>query len=134
VERYYDICYNEFNISSRLTEHNNYLHNRKPNNSNDNHTYEQLIQGKKKYDNSRENNGEESSVPAYHSQQEKVKYLCTFLLSSVDRNSSSSSVDSEHFFLRYEYDMTRSCRICCKLISISHHFIYLYKCTEDNAY
>ena len=96
VERYYDICYDELNISSRLTERNNNQHNK----TNNNNTYEQLIQ-QKKSDNSRENYAEEGSVPAYHSQQEKVRYLCTFLLSSIDRNSSSSSVDSDYFFLRY---------------------------------
>lgn len=133
VERYYDICYNELNISSKLTEHYNNQHNRKTNNNNDNHTYEQLIQGKKK-NNSRENNAEEGSVPAYNSQQEKVKYLCTFLLSSIDSNSSSSSVDSEYFFLRCVFNMMVSCCICCKLIYSSHHFFKLYCCTEDNSY
>ena len=131
VQRYYDICYNELDVSSKLTEHNNNQHNRKTNNNSDNHTYEQLIQGKKKNDNNRENNAEERSVPAYYSLQEKVKYLCTFLLSSMDRISLSSSVDSDYFFLRYVSNMMVSCFVCCILLIFQIIFLYVYFITKS---
>ena len=95
IERYYNICFDELNATSRITKQVSHEHDRQS----QYRANEDLAHGRKN-DNSGQNNVESSSARII-SQHEKVRMFCNFLLSSIDRNGSSSSIDSEYFFLRY---------------------------------
>ena len=95
VERYYSICFDELNSSSRLAKPVRVPHEI-------NFNFHRKEQQSKEWsnDDSRQNNAEDSSAHKL-SQREKVHFFCNFLLNSIDGNNSSSSIDSEYFILRY---------------------------------
>ena len=99
VERYYSICFDELNSTSRWAGPASAQHDINFNF----HTKEK--QSKEwSNDDSRQNNAEDSSSGKL-SQREKVHFFCNFLLNSIDSNNSSSSIDSEYFILRYILNM-----------------------------
>ena len=94
VERYYSICFDNWNSTSRWAEPTSAQSDIKFNF----HTKEKKSK-ELRNDDSRQNNAEDSSARKL-SQREKVHFFCNFLLNSIDNNNSSSSIDSEYFILR----------------------------------
>lgn len=123
VERYYSICFDELNSSSRLTKPVSVPHEIKVNF----HRKDQQSK-ERSNDDSRQNNAEHSSAHKL-SKREKVHFFCNFLLNSIDNNNSSSSIDSEYFILRYILNVLimlyflRCCSYFSSLIYVHHKYI-----------